>query len=252
MPEHCAAQDSTWPLRMTMQNYLSSNPLRIRVVIADDHPAVLAGVEYLISDMRDALVIGTCPHAASVIDFLRTHACDVVVVDYTPPRELDADGLVLFSRLRRRFPALRIVVLTGLENREMLQLIMAAGVNSVISKWDDPEHLRRAIRAVYIRQRYFSPEIRRMIDVERRPAESDPTGRLSLREAEVIRLLATGMSVVEIGTMVGRSRKTISAQKLTAMKKLGLGSDADLYRYALASGLIHSSYSAKADALAHE
>jgi two-component system capsular synthesis response regulator RcsB len=235
-----------------MLNTQKSNLLRIRVVIADDHPAVLAGVEYLISDMRDALVIGTCSHAASVVDFLHKHACDVVVVDYTPPRELEGDGLALFSRLRRRFPALRIVVLTGLENREMLQLIVAGGVNSVVSKWDDPEHLRRAIRAVYIRQRYFSPEIRRMIDVERQRAESDSVGQLSLREAEVIRLLATGMSVVEIGTKVGRSRKTISAQKLTAMKKLGLGSDADLYRYALASGLIHASYGAKADALGQE
>jgi DNA-binding NarL/FixJ family response regulator len=216
--------------------------LTIRIVVADDHPTLLAGMQYLISHMPGLELVGTGSDSTDLVDLLGRQACDVAIVDYAMPGGDYGDGISLFAFLQRRFPALNLVVLTGLDSASVLRIIVAAGVNVIVSKLDDPEYLHEAIFAAQARQAYLSPAIRSVIDqVPMFPSNE----LLSKRETEVVRLFAEGLSVSEIGIQTGRSRKTISVQKLTARRKLGLASDAELVRYALENGLLQGSQAAR-------
>ena len=212
--------------------------MTIRVAVADDHPTMLAGMEYLLSTMPDVAVVGMVADSTGLVELLGSTGCDVVVTDFSMPGGRYGDGISLIGFLRRRFPMLRLVVLTGLESPAVLQSILAVGVDALVGKLDEPEHTQEAIRAAFERRPYRSPGIQRIVDAMPAPHAE---GSLSKRETEVVRLLAEGLSVSEIGERVGRSRKTISAQKVAAMKKLGLQGDAELFRYALANGLIQAS-----------
>jgi two-component system, NarL family, captular synthesis response regulator RcsB len=216
--------------------------LTIRVAIADDHPILLAGMQYLMSGMRGVMLVGVASDSTELVDVLGRQPCDVVVTDYAMPGGQYGDGTSLFGFLHRRFPALRLVVLTGLDSMPVLSTILAAGVDAIVGKMDDPEHLHAAVLAAHGRQRYLSPAIREIVGMESTPPSSS---LLSRRETEVVRLFAQGLSAADIGEMVGRSRKTISVQKMSAIRKLGLANDAELIRYALVHGLIQGSQNTK-------
>jgi len=218
--------------------------LTIRVAIADDHPMLLAGMQYLMSGMQDVELIGAVADSTALVDLLGKQPCDVVVTDYSMPGGCYGDGISLFGFLRRRFPALGLVVLTGLDSLPALKAIVTSGVGVVVSKLDEPRHLHAAILAAQGRFRYLSPAICKVLGAVSAPSDS---ALLSRRETEVVRLFAEGLSVAGIGEKVGRSRKTISVQKMAAIRKLGLANDAELVRYALANGLIQASQGAKLD-----
>lgn len=218
--------------------------MTIRIAIADDHPMLLAGMQHLVSGMQGVALVGVATDSTALVDVLGRRPCDVVVTDYAMPGGHYGDGISLFGFLRRRFPALRLVVLTGLDSVPVLKAILAADVDVVVAKLDDPEHLQAAIFAAHGRFPYLSPAIRKVV-----ATASVLLGRapLSKRETEVVRLFAEGLGVSDIGERVGRSRKTISVQKMAAMRKLGLASDAELVRYALANGFIQGSRGTRLD-----
>lgn len=213
--------------------------MAIRIAIADDHPTLLVGMEYLLSDVDDLELVGMAADSTALVDLLCKHSCDVVVTDYAMPGGRYGDGVSLLGFLRRRFPSMRLVVLTGLDSAAIFKVIVAAEIDALVSKRDEPTHLFEAIRATSWSGTYLSPSIRQVLGVQ------SSFAALSARETEVVRLFAEGLSVAGIGERVDRSRKTISVQKMSAMRKLGLESDAELVRYALASGLIQGAYDAK-------
>jgi two-component system, NarL family, captular synthesis response regulator RcsB len=222
--------------------------LTIRVAVADDHPTLLAGMEHLLSGFDGIEVIGLVTDSTALVDLLGKSACDVVVTDFSMPNGRYGDGLALLKFLQRRFPKLQRVVLTGVESPDVLTSILDIGVRAVLSKADDLHHLESAIRTAHLDQIYLSPTAQRIVAtaLARVPDASD--NRLSKRETEVLRLYAEGLSVSQIGARNGRSSKTISAQKMTAMKKLNLKNDADIFRYARANGLVQSSETSRESA----
>jgi two-component system, NarL family, captular synthesis response regulator RcsB len=216
--------------------------LTIRVAVVDDHPTMLAGMEHLLSGFEGIKLVGLAISSTDLVELLGKTACDVVVTDFSMPGGRYGDGLSLLRFLQRRFPAVRLVVLTGMENSTVLSSILEVGVGGIVSKSDDLHHVESAIRAVQLGERYLSPEATRLLEqISATSNEHDSRVRLSKREAEVLRLYAEGFTVSEIGIRAGRSSKTISAQKNAAMKKLGLQNDADVFNYALAHGLVQTS-----------
>jgi len=208
--------------------------LTIRVAVADDHPVLLGGMEHLLTNLEGIAIAGL------VID--STALVELVVTDFSMPHGRYGDGLSLLRFLRRRFPHIRLVVLTGIENGGVLRNILNVGVSGILSKSDDLQHVESAVRVVHQGTRYLSPSAARLLEQTSVVSPSE-TGlvRLTKRETEVLRLYAEGFTVTEIGIRVGRSSKTISAQKQAAMKKLGLNNDADVFKYALAHGLVQAS-----------
>jgi two-component system, NarL family, captular synthesis response regulator RcsB len=212
--------------------------MQINVVLADDHPALVAGVKYALDSAKTIKVTGTAQNSSEIVELLETVPCDVLVADYAMPNGAYGDGITLLSYLRRRYPELKIVVFTMVDNPAIVREVARLGVHSYINKTDDLDRLISAIHAVYAHAVYYPSDSTRqnpaLRNVQGNPSER---GDLSKREVEVIRLYVSGMSIGEIAKKLNRSKQTISSQKVTAMKKLGIVRDAELFRYAWETGL---------------
>jgi two-component system, NarL family, captular synthesis response regulator RcsB len=225
--------------------------LTIRVAVADDHPTLLAGMEHLLSKVEGITLIGLVTNSTELVELLGRSGCDVVVTDFSMPGGRYGDGLSLMRFLKRRFPSVRLVVLTSIENNAVLKGIQNVDVLGLVSKSDDLGHVEVAIRMAHLGNGYSSPLISRQLEEEALRAVADgeqQATQLSKRETEVLRMYAEGLTVSQIGIRAGRSSKTISAQKMAAMKKLSLKNDADIFKYAQANGLIQASQTSQKNA----
>ena len=219
----------------------------VKVVIADDHPVILFGAEQALLKFPGIQVVARARQSTELIKMLQTTACDVLVTDLAMPGGQFGDGLPLIGYLRRNFPNLPIVVLTMLENAALLQRLRELGVTSVVNKSDDLSHIGLAVQHVSRHLEYLSPSVKASLDALRMNAggRSDEV-MLSRRELEVVRLFVSGMTIKEISEQLNRSIKTISTQKNTAMRKLGIDRDSELFQYAQSNGLLNlSSHSAE-------
>jgi two-component system capsular synthesis response regulator RcsB len=207
---------------------------KVKLILADDHPAILEGIKYQLAGVPAFDIVGTAHNSTEIMEMLEHVPCDVLVTDYTMPGGEYGDGMMLISFLRRRYPELRIVILTMIENPAIIGAMGKLGVQAVLSKVDGISHLIYAIHAVHSGALYFSPNIVQQNLQEAYHGRAKENGRqqLSSREAEVIRLYVSGLSVNQIAEELKRSKQTISSQKKTAMRKLGIERDADLFRFA--------------------
>ncbi|NTX26320.1 response regulator [Burkholderia pyrrocinia] len=200
----------------------------VRVMVADDHPASALGMSQAMQGNSTIKLVGTVSNSTDLVAALDAQQSDVLVLDYVMPGGKYGDGLVLLSFLQRRYPALHIVTITMIDNPSVLRAIHRQGVSCILSKSDAISHLIGAVHAAYVGANYMSPFIKQLLqDVESEPA----TRALTTREIEVVRLFGAGYTVGEIAAQLHRSKQTISSQKSSAMKKLGIVRDADLIRY---------------------
>ncbi|MEV5120076.1 response regulator [Stenotrophomonas indicatrix] len=220
----------------------------LNIVVADDHPVLLAGMEHLLQAAPDLAIAGLVRDSTELVDLLSRTPVDVAVCDFSMPNGRYGDGVTLLRFLQRRFPALHLVVLTGMESPLVLRSIQRAGIFCIVSKSDPLEQLIPAVHAASRRQAFISAEIARLIAEDGTPGNVQEAEALSKRESEVLRMFAEGLSVMQIAERVGRSRKTISTQKIAAMRKLGLQRDAEIFEYALTHGLVQASQNARAGA----
>ncbi len=212
----------------------------VKVLVADDHPIILEGVGLALSKFSDIQVIAQARNSTELIDILRNAPpCDVIVTDLAMPGGQYGDGLPFIDYLQRHFNNISIVVLTMLENPPLLKRLVEFGVNGIVSKSDDLNHIGQAVRAVTSGLIYHSPSIREALSTPKINAFKNAQVMLSTRELEVVRLFVTGLTITAIAEQLKRSVKTISAQKNTAMRKLGLGRDSELFLYAQNNGLMN-------------
>jgi two-component system, NarL family, captular synthesis response regulator RcsB len=214
----------------------------IRVVLADDHPVIARGIEHEFSKLTTVRLVGSVGGSTELIALLDREPCDVLVSDYSMPEGEYGDGLALFSLIQRRYPTIKIVVLTMLDSQAVLRGLVAQGISCIVSKTDAVDHLAPAVHTAHMGGKYYSPkidEIIQSIDWNRQGRGSTDT--LSQRESEVVRLFGSGLTVNEIAERLSRSKKTISSQKSKAMEKLGITRDVDLLRYAIESGMLSTS-----------
>ena len=209
------------------------NPMR--VIVADDHPVIRMGIEAALDAIPSTERVGSVADSTQLVALLNERPCDILVTDYAMPGGQYGDGMELISFIRQHHPDLRIVVLTGMEKLALIRSLMAHGIHAILSKTDDLSHLRAAIHAVRIGRRYHSPSIANVVKTLPPTASSM---RLSQRESEVISLYVGGDSISAIAEKLARSKQTISTQKVSAMRKLGIESDADLFKYAIELGLV--------------
>jgi len=216
-------------------------PYKIRVVIADDHPAIVEGIKQSIA-VSTIELMDTARNSTQIIALLDKGIADVLVTDYAMPGGEFGDGLPLFEFILRRYPDIKIVVMTMMDNPGVLRTLIALGVRCIISKSDDASHLIPAIHIASSGGQYFSPTVNAIVQtLDKPPGEDNKNVNLSKRESEVIRLYVSGMKINDIAAQLHRSKQTVSSQKNSAMKKIGVASDADLFKYALEVGLVPSS-----------
>ncbi|KWI48444.1 LuxR family transcriptional regulator [Burkholderia pseudomultivorans] len=203
------------------------NEFLVRVMVADDHPLAGHGIVQGLSSIPTIEVVAAVSDTTALVRQLETTSCDVLVLDYVMPAGQYGDGQVLVGFLRRRFEKLRIVTVTMLNSPQIFRALQQLGVQCIASKSDAISHTVAAVHAAYSNGRYLSPTIAKLLE----NAETGGGGTLTNRETEIVRLFREGFRVSEIAEKLHRSKKTVSAQKLAAMRKLGITRDADLIRY---------------------
>ncbi|MGZ2494589.1 DNA-binding NarL/FixJ family response regulator [Ralstonia sp. 151470066-2] len=219
---------------------ITMNPVQIRVAIADDHPAILFGVKHELASRQSISIDGLARNSTELIELLDRTRIDVLVCDYAMPGGNYGDGMALLSLVQQRYPHVRIVVLTMMENAAILSVLMT-GIQCIVSKSDLTNHLSLAVHAAFANSRYVSPTIEKILRTLD-PIHRDAPGNAQLtgRELEVIRLYVSGMTINEIAARLNRSKKTISTQKSSAMRKLNIDREVDLFHYGVETGLIPS------------
>ncbi len=212
----------------------------MRVVIADDHPLVLYGLKHALSRIEGVTVCGEARNSNEIIEFVVRHRPDVLVTDFSMPGGSYGDGVQLIGYLMRNYPTLRIIVLTMMTAPSMQRQILDLGVHGLVVKSDQESELALALESVSRGERYCSSGVGAFEDPMGGQANEGESGRpaLSERELEVLRLYVNGMSVSAIAQSLCRSVKTISKQKQSAMSKLGLMNERELFEYAKTSGLL--------------
>ncbi|APR34531.1 response regulator transcription factor [Paraburkholderia sp. SOS3] len=211
----------------------------VRTIIADDHPLVLLAIENLMSTYPNMEVVGRAADSSQLFAEAGRVSCDLVVMDLYMPGGLYGDGLDMVREFRARFPEVVLVVLTMETDADALQKVIALGVGAIVSKRDRIDLIHVAIITALAHECYLGPAIRVLLADATIARRLDYVRQvLSRREIEVLTLYASGLGVTEIAAKLGRSVKTISAQKCTAMRKLSLHSDADLFRFAVEHGVI--------------
>ncbi|QRN55642.1 response regulator transcription factor [Dyella caseinilytica] len=216
--------------------------MTIRVAIVDDHPAALFGIERTLANESDLLIVGTCKNSTELVDLLAVNSVDVVLTDFVMKEGRHGDGITMLRFLRRHFPDLRIVVLTSVLSAEILKSIQESDVHVIVSKTDDYGYVSAAIRHVCEQLPFVSPTVDMLLKSNDTVAgQQSDVPRLTKRETEVVRMLAEGLSIQDIAARFSRSPTTISSQKYSAMRKLGIERDAELFRYAISTGMIQAS-----------
>lgn len=208
-----------------------------RILIADDHPIVLAGIRDVLAGELDLEVVGEAADPATLIELMTRTRPQAVITDYSMPGgDHFGDGIKLISFLRRSFPETRLLVLTMVSNPSLVAAMYAAGLrrHGAQEPWTGQPGTGPARGAG--RPGLPAPGLLPVDAGE--PADAEAVrARLSPRELEVIRLFTGGMSVGEIARQLQRSAKTVSTQKISAMRKLGVDSDQALIEYCLQASL---------------
>jgi DNA-binding NarL/FixJ family response regulator/succinate dehydrogenase/fumarate reductase flavoprotein subunit len=211
----------------------------IRVVLADDHAVLRAGLRALLNAEPDIEVVGEAANGAEALRQVEALQPNVIVMDLTMP---GTSGLEAIRQISRHHPRVRSLVLTmHSEEQFVIGTIRAGGAGYVLKSAADVE-LIKAIRQVSAGERYFyGHAMQQLLDYHRgEDAEPERAEALSEREYEVLVLTVQGYSSREIGERLIISAKTVDTYRQRLMQKLGLNHRADLVQYALRHGLLES------------
>jgi two-component system response regulator NreC len=216
---------------------------KIRLLVADDHPIVRAGLQTLLSAQQDMEVVGEAQDGDEAIERALALKPDVVVMDITMR---GTNGIEATRKIVERLPQTKVLALTMHESEEYLRQMLAAGATGYVLKQAVDTELAVAIRAVYRGEVFVYPSVTRVLlgnlsrgeEADAGGSESDAYQRLSQREREVFRLVALGHTNRQIADQLFLSVKTVETYRARVMEKLDLKSRSALVRYALRAGLL--------------
>ncbi|RQG99859.1 response regulator transcription factor [Paraburkholderia dinghuensis] len=212
----------------------------VRVIVADDHPLVLFALESLITSFANLQIVARAQTASQLFEEAARQDFDLVVMDLHMPGQGGEEGYDVLRRFRQRFAQKAVVLLTMETNAAALREALELDVDAVLSKRDRIDLIPVAIASAIAHEHYVGPVVRDLLLQASRAQRREKVHQiLSRRELEVFTHYASGLGVTEIAGLLGRSVKTISAQKCAAMKKLSLDNDVELYRFAEECGVAH-------------
>lgn len=212
---------------------------RFKVVIADDHPIVLMGVRELIE--KDILfeIVDQASNPSDLVKILNISRPDIVVTDFNMPDDhAYGDGIKLINYILRNYSSTNIIVLTMLTNDLIISSLYDLGVRGVVFKNGDLKELIIALNLVSQGGCYYPPDfLLRPVSSRNKDDVKKKISKISVKEFEVLRHFVSGLSVGEIAILLNRSIKTVSAQKISAMRKLEIESDQDLLKFCIAKNI---------------
>lgn len=203
-------------------------PREIRVAVADDHTIFRVGLSRLLELEDDLTVVGDAADGRSAMQLFDRERPDILVLDIAMPEK---DGLDVIKELRASHPRARILVLSAHDDVDHTSRVMRAGATGFVSKTAAPSELVDAIRAVAAGRTYLPEGLADAID-------GGTSRRLTDREFQVMIRIASGLRNREIANALHISQKTVDTHRANVLKKLGLKTNADLARYAVARGYL--------------
>lgn len=208
----------------------------IRVMLADDHPVVRAGLKQLVDSQSDMCVIGEAVDGEEAWRSATSLDPDVLVVDLSMPV---IDGAEATRRIKRDLPSVRVLVLTVHEERLYLSQLLRAGASGYVLKRTAADELLRAIRTVAKGDTYIDPALAATVVegyLDSRLSHQATSETLSEREREVVIRIAKGFSNKEIAAELGLSVKTVETYKGRVAEKLGLRTRVEIVKFAAQQG----------------
>jgi DNA-binding NarL/FixJ family response regulator len=210
----------------------------IRVLIVDDHAIVRTGLRRILDAEADIETVGEAENAERAVFEAIETSPDVVLLDVMMPGKSGIEGM---PAILQAVPDARVLILSMQDDPHYVREAFDAGASGYVLKEAADTEVVGAVRAIAAGERYVHPSLGARLFAadadERRRAEEDP---LSDREREVLRLLALGHTNQEIAKMLFISVRTAETHRAHIMRKLGLGSRAELVRFALAEGLLEA------------
>lgn len=214
---------------------------KLKIVLADDHPIVRMGVCDMLERDPRFEVVGEASNPSELVSLYRQADPHIPITDYSMPGdERYGDGLKLIDYLLRNFPRTRVLIFTMVSNRLILDSLYDHGVAGVVLKSGELDELLLALDVVLQNRIYRGAH---MIDpanvLTSRDEVENRFARLSMKEFEVLRHFVSGNNVCDIARLLKRSVKTVSTQKISAMRKLEVNSDQALMTFCVRANLFH-------------
>jgi two-component system, NarL family, invasion response regulator UvrY len=211
----------------------------IKVLLADDHAIVRAGLRRLVEESGDMEVVAEASDGQEAIRQIRERQPDVAVIDLSMPH---IDGLEVINRIHPEFPNMAIIVLTMHAENQYIVRAIEAGALGYITKQSAPEQLVNAIRKVAQGARYLTNDAAESLALRFSKGRhgGSELDDLSTRELQVLRRLALGNTNREIAEAYNISIKTVDTYRFRLLKKLNLRNNAELSRFAIQNGIVES------------
>jgi DNA-binding NarL/FixJ family response regulator len=210
----------------------------IRVLLADDHELVRAGIRSLLEKLTDIEVAAEASDGREAIRLVEKHEPHVVLTDIAMPV---LNGLEVTRHLADKFPKVRVVVLSMYSDEEHVYLALRAGAAGYLLKGAAREELELAIRAVAQGEMYLSPAVSKPIIMEYGGRATGKTGllkRLSARQIQVLQLIAKGKTTKQVALELNISAKTVETHRMQLMDRIEIHDIPGLVRFAIKVGLV--------------
>jgi len=208
----------------------------IRILIADDHAIVRAGLKQFVADQADMSVAGEAATGAETVSLARSEPYDVVLLDISMP---DRNGVDTLKQLKQIRPEMPVLMLSAHAEEQYAVNLLRAGAAGYVSKETASTQLVQAIRTVTRGRKYVSPDLAQVLaDGVTGQGEAPLHASLSQREFQIFCKLAGGMPVSKIAQELFLSVKTVSTYRSRVLEKMGMKTNADLTYYAIKNRLI--------------
>ncbi|HEY78968.1 MAG TPA: response regulator transcription factor [Dehalococcoidia bacterium] len=213
---------------------------KIKVLIVDDHTLVRDGIRSLLALTADIEIVGEAANGREALEKVRRLTPDIVLMDLAMPI---MSGLEATRRIRREFPATKVLALTQYDDSEYVIPVIEAGARGFVTKMSSSSELASAIQAVQRGDSFLSPSAAAALVDECQQktvaeGEQDPYQQLTDREREVLKLVAEGYTAREIAELLVVSPKTVDWYKSSLMNKLNIHNKIDLIKFAIRKRVI--------------
>lgn len=214
------------------KSFLTLRMPNTRTLLVDDHLLARAGVRALIESLPNYDVVAECADGQTAIDAVRQHKPDLVLLDLMMP---DISGIEVMQNIRQFDTSARILVLSVVDRREVVDQALAAGANGYLLKDFILSELKDALQTVAEDGCFISP---RLPLEEKREADEADQIQLTARQLEILKFVASGLTTKGIAKELGISPKTVEFHRSQLMERIGVRDVAGLTRYALQRGLL--------------